>query len=213
MKQLIMNLIEKWYKSKLSPKKINDYLDQLERGDQSNEDKNSIKKMGEDSKKSDSEVRVACVQRQISQISSVEEYIDQLYQFVKEAEADNCQLIIFPEYNFFDLFGLIPGFKLLDKVFNKKSVKKDNKEVDNSLTKENSEDEVRPGSSKDNFFLRGIFASISDPVESALKLIIARLAVIFDIYIYSRKKPIPICPSSNRVYLYVFCYYFLLSFL
>jgi predicted amidohydrolase len=72
-------------------------------------------------------VKVACVQREIKLVSSIEKYIDVIHDFVKQAAHDKCSLIVFPEYNFFDLFGFIPGFKLLNNFINKRAKQSLNK--------------------------------------------------------------------------------------
>src|SRR5665648_1017062 len=105
-------LIEKWFNKKISLDRIEKYCQQL-----------SIerRRLSEDIDPDD--IRVSCVQRQIHPVNSIERYIDMLCGFIDQAVKDNSHLIIFPEYNFFDLFGLIPGFNFLNQILNKKAIK------------------------------------------------------------------------------------------
>lgn len=64
-------------------------------------------------------VNVACVQRKIKLVTNIEEYIDMIHSFVRQASQNKCNIVVFPEYNFFDLLGLIPGFKFINFVLNK----------------------------------------------------------------------------------------------
>jgi predicted amidohydrolase len=98
--------------------------------------------------------------------------------FVDQAVKDNSHLIIFPEYNFFDLFGLIPGFNFLNQILNKKAVKvkaqdKDKDREENSHLKRN------------NHFLTTIFKGVAKPIEAGIKRIVSLLAKEYGIYIYT----------------------------
>ena len=96
--------------------------------------------------------------------------------FVGQAVKDNSQLIIFPEYNFFDLFGLIPGFSFLNKILNKKAIKNKDEEKDR---------EEGPHLKGNNQFLTTIFKGVAKPIEEGIKRIVSLLAKEYGIYIYT----------------------------
>ncbi|GAJ07895.1 unnamed protein product, partial [marine sediment metagenome] len=112
-------LIEKWLERKISLGRIEKYCQQL---------RIEKRRLSEDVNPEN--IRVSCVQRQIYPVNSIERYIDMLCGFVGQAVKDNSHLIIFPENNFFDLFGLIPGFNFLNQILNKKAIKNKDKEKD-----------------------------------------------------------------------------------
>jgi len=112
-------LIEKWFNKKISLERIEKYCQKL-----------SIKKRRLSEDVNLENIRVSCVQRQIHPVKSIEKYVDMLCGFIDQAVKDNSHLIIFPEYNFFDLFGLIPGFGFLNQILNKKAIKNKDEEKD-----------------------------------------------------------------------------------
>ena len=85
-------------------------------------------------------------------------------------------MIIFPEYNFFDLFGLIPGFSFLNQILNKKAIKNKDEEKDR-------EEELHLKGN--NHFLTTIFKGVAKPIEAGIKRIVSLLAKEYGIYIYS----------------------------
>ncbi len=158
-------LIEKWLERKISLDRIEKYYQQL---------RIERRKLSKDINPED--FRVSCVQRQIYPVNSIEKYIDMLCGFMEQAVKDNSHLIIFPEYNFFDLFGLIPGFSCLNQILNKKAIKNKDKEKDReneSHLKEN------------NHFLITVFKGVAKPIEAGIKRIVSLLAKGYGIYIYS----------------------------
>lgn len=147
-------LIEKWFNKKISLERIEKYYQQLR-----------IKKRKVSEDIDPENIRVSCVQRQIHLLKSIEEYMDMLCGFVDQAAKENSHLIIFPEYNFFDLFGLIPGFNFLNQIINKKAIKNKGKE--------------------NNHFLTTVFKGVAKPIEVGIRRIISMLAREYGIYIYS----------------------------
>ncbi|GAJ17354.1 unnamed protein product, partial [marine sediment metagenome] len=87
-------LIEKWFNKKISLERIEKYCQQLR-----------IEKRGLSKDITPENIRVSCVQKQIHPVNSIERYIDMFCGFVDQAVKNNSRLIIFPENNFFDLFG------------------------------------------------------------------------------------------------------------
>ncbi|RXG65897.1 nitrilase [Candidatus Atribacteria bacterium 1244-E10-H5-B2] len=158
-------LIEKWFERKISLDRIEKYCKQL---------KIKRRRLSEDIDPEN--IRVSCVQSQIHPVNSIERYIDMLCGFVDQAVKDNSHLIIFPEYNFFDLFGLIPGFRCLNQILNKKAVRvkiQDKDKDEESNLKEN------------NHFLITVFKGVAKPVEAGVKRIFSLLAKEYGIYIYT----------------------------
>ncbi|MBA7588294.1 hypothetical protein ES708_30348 [subsurface metagenome] len=102
--------------------------------------------------------------------------MDMFCDFIGQAAKNNSHLIIFPEYNFFDLFGLIPGFHCLNQILNKKAVKNKDEEEDRE------EESDLKGS---NHFLATIFKGVAKPIEAGIKRIVSLLAREYRIYIYS----------------------------
>ena len=158
-------LIEKWFNKKISLERIEKYCQQL---------RIKRRRLSEDIDPEN--IRVSCVQRQIYPVNSIEKYIDMLSGFMEQAVKDNSHLIIFPEYNFFDLFGLIPGFNFLNQILNKKAIK--NKDEEKDRQKESNLKE-------NNHFLITIFKGVAKPTEAGVKRIFSLLAKEYGIYIYS----------------------------
>lgn len=154
-------LIEKWFTKKISLERIEKYCEQL---------RIKRKRLSEDVNLGD--IRVSCVQRQIHPVNSIEKYIDMLCGFIEQAAKSNSYLIIFPEYNFFDLFGLIPGFNFLNQILNKKAIK-------------NKDEEKESNSKGNNHFLTTIFKGVAKPIEAGIKRIVSLLAKEYGIYIYT----------------------------
>jgi len=158
-------LIEKWFERKIYLERIEKYCKQLR-----------IKKRRLSEDINLENIRVSCVQRQIHPVNSIERYIDILCGFVGQAVKDNSHLIIFPEYNFFDLFGLIPGFSFLNQILNKKATKNKDQEKDR---------EEESHSKRNNHFLTTVFKGVAKPIEAGIKRIVSLLAKEYGIYIYS----------------------------
>ncbi len=158
-------LIEKWFNKKISLERIEKYCQQL---------RIERRRLSEDINLES--IRVSCVQRQIQPVESIEKYIDILCGFVDQAAKEGSHLIIFPEYNFFDLFGLIPGFNFLNQILNKKAIKNKDEE------KDREEESHLKGN---NHFLTTIFKGVANPIEAGIKRIVSLLAKEYGIYIYT----------------------------
>ena len=158
-------LIEKWLERKISLERIERYCKQLRI-----EKRRFLEDIDPEN------IRVSCVQRQIHPIKSIEKYIDILCRFVDQAVKDNSDLIIFPEYNFFDLFGLIPGFNFLNQFLNKKAMETKDKD---------KEKEKKSHLKGNNHFLTTILKGVAKPVEAGIKKIVSLLAKGYGIYIYT----------------------------
>jgi len=158
-------LIEKWFNRKISLDRIEKYFKQLQ-----------IKKRKLSKDINPEDIRVSCVERQIYPVNSLEKYIDMLCGFVDQAAKENSRLIVFPEYNFFDLFGLIPGFSFINQILNKKAIKNKDKEKDRGI-----ESHLKGN----NYFLTTILKGAAKPIEAGIKRIIALLAKGYGIYIYT----------------------------
>jgi len=161
----IETLIEKWFNKKISLGRIEKYCQQL---------RIERRRLSEDIDPEN--IRVSCVQRQIHPVNSIERYIDLFCGFVDQAAKNNSHLIIFPEYNFFDLFGLIPGFHCFNQILNKRAVKVKNREE-----KREKESNLKGN----NNFLTTIFKGVAKPMEAGIKRIVSLLAKEYGIYIYT----------------------------
>jgi predicted amidohydrolase len=160
-------LIEKWFNKKISLERIEKYCQQL---------RIKKRKLSEDINPKN--IRVSCVQRQIHPVNSMERYIDMLCGFVDQAVKEDSHLIIFPEYNFFDLFGIIPGFSCLNQILNKRAAKIKIQDKDKNEKKESN-------LKGNNYFLSTIFKGVAKPVEAGIKRIVSLLAKEYGLYIYS----------------------------
>ena len=158
-------LIEKWFNKKISLEIIEKYCQQL---------RIEGRRISEDIDPEN--IRVSCVQRQIHPVNSIERYIDMLCGFVDQAVKDNSHLIIFPEYNFFDLFGLIPGLHCLNQILNKRAVNAKDRE---------EEREKESDLKRNNNFLTTILKGVAKPIEAGIKKIFSLLAKEYGIYIYT----------------------------
>lgn len=118
--------------------------------------------------------RIATVQREIKTIKSVDDFAREMFQFVKKASEQHAHYIIFPEYNFFDLFHLIPGLTTIDRILNR-------------YAKRNVGREIQKGNVhlQSNHTLQKLFNIVAQPTENALLTIMQRLAQHFRMYIYT----------------------------
>lgn len=159
----LQRLVEAYLNKKLSVKKIEVYF-------QNSQDASS--EWGPTSQKSGSFLKVAAVQRDIRLVRNVESFAKRIESYVAESANGGCQLIAFPEYNFFDLVGVIPGVRSLNQFFNKKAKKAvaTNIEVD--------------GNAGTNKQYATIFHLIADPTREALLTIMKKLAAKYGVIIF-----------------------------
>lgn len=115
-------------------------------------------------------IRAAAVQRNICPVKSAEKYTEVMEGFVKTAAAQGCDIIAFPEYNFFDLLGVIPGFASLNRYLNKKAVKPMQGGKASSMNPKG---------------LYPLFCSISVPIQNTIEQLMCGLASKYHIYIYT----------------------------
>lgn len=123
----------------------------------------------EHAEKSDGRLIVSTVQRKIRLVPDLSAYMENMEKFVLQSKKRNSDLIIFPEYNFFDIFGFIPFIKPLNfllKFFQSKNTNK-------------------PDSADQNTFMHDIFFMLAQGIEESMNLLYSRLAQKYGIYIYS----------------------------
>lgn len=149
------SLLEKWFRWKLGEAKVKRSI--------------SSKTVLEGCRKGRGEgIRAAAVQRRISTAKSIMAYDNLMEGFVKSAAEQDCDIIAFPEYNFFELLGVIPGFNLLNHHLNKKQTAHAEGSSDSDLHR-----------------LYPLLCSISAPIQTAIESIMCGLASKYSIYIYT----------------------------
>ena len=112
--------------------------------------------------------RAAAVQRRVRPVKSIKAYADAMEGFVKSAAEKGCDIIAFPEYNFLDLMGIIPGFGLLNDYLNRKPAAHGDSSTEAGL------DRLYP-----------VLYSISDSIQQALESVMRSLASKYRLYIYT----------------------------
>jgi len=158
------NIIEKWFEIKIDLEKIDQYCSRIEV-----KKKNIVENVNEEN------VCVSCVQRMIKPVMHVESYIDIISSFLRYAVKEGSNLVIFPEYNYFDLFGLIPGFININQLLNTIAMGKAGKMKKKSSSK----------GTRTNRFLINIFKNTARPIEAGMNRITSLLAIKYGLYIYS----------------------------
>ncbi|MBO8126794.1 MAG: nitrilase [Firmicutes bacterium] len=152
--------IENYFTRKLNPQKLAEHVRRI----------NSTPSK-EAQPKPSGNVKVACIQKQVIPVETGEEYAERISGFVKTAAQQGCRLVVFPEYNFFDFFGLLPGFKDLNRYLNKKA-------------KAKTSSHGSSGNSGTGALLT-LFSAVAQPTEAAILAIISQLAEIYGVYIYT----------------------------
>lgn len=112
--------------------------------------------------------RAAAVQRRLKPIRSIRQYSAVMEGFVKQAAEKGCDLIAFPEYNFLDLLGVIPGFNLVNSRLNKNPAVHGEGGSHNSLSK-----------------LYPLLYCVSGYFRQAVEKVMSRLAAKYKIYVYT----------------------------
>lgn len=113
-------------------------------------------------------IKAAAVQRSISIGNNINSYEKTMESFVKSAAEQGCDIIAFPEYNFLELLGVIPGFGLLNRYLNSKSVSTAGNSAAGSIKR-----------------LYPFAFNISEPIQAVIERIMCGLASKYDIYIYT----------------------------
>lgn len=113
-------------------------------------------------------IKAAAVQRRISILNSIEAYAGVMESYVRSAAEQGCDIIAFPEYNFLELLGLIPGFGLLNRWMNCKSAFSPGKSTGDGIER-----------------LYPLICSISAPIQAVIERIMCGLASEYGMYIYT----------------------------
>jgi predicted amidohydrolase len=95
--------------------------------------------------------------------------MENMEKFILQSKNRNSDLIVFPEYNFFDIFGFIPVMKPLNfllKFFHSENVQK-------------------PDSADQNTLMHDIFFMLAQGIEESMKILYSQLARKYGIFIYS----------------------------
>ncbi|MCX7884930.1 MAG: hypothetical protein N2448_07890 [Caloramator sp.] len=175
----IGSFFEAFLKIKLNIKKIDKYLNKI------TYDKKIGRKSGI--------LSVACVQRSVKKVKSVEEYIDILHRFVREAREAGCDIIVFPEYNFLDFYGIIPFSDKISSLFIKNISNENLKfEIEDfkkelyffELDEKAKKRELSSSKGEDKTIFN-ILYGVAYPIQRALEHIMCFLAARYDIYIYT----------------------------
>jgi len=119
-------------------------------------------------------IRVSCVQRSISLAGSLEDYIDMLEGFVAKAAQEGSHIVAFPEYNFFNLLGLIPGLRHINNYLNKRI----------KCVKAPVRSEIAPSKGNQGG-MYSFFNACAPPIGGAVEAIMTGLAKKYNIYIYT----------------------------
>lgn len=172
--RLWQRLLQRWMHRKISVRRIEVYCSQPE---VSNTDSRSAFVNRFQPHQLPRKVRVSCVQRTIRPVAGIEEYIQRLQSYVEEAVMRGSDLVVFPEYNFLDLFGLIPGFTLINRRFTRSGLSKLRREPCGS---EQETDRPGPGLSPGP-----LFVAVAAPIEAGIEAIVAHLAKRYGVSIYT----------------------------
>ncbi|MHB1393880.1 MAG: nitrilase-related carbon-nitrogen hydrolase [Clostridia bacterium] len=151
----MISLLGKWFRWKLGEARIRTRL-------------SSIKAMESCLGDGVRGIRAAAVQREITEAKNIEDYVNRMESFVKSAAEQGCDIIAFPEYNFFELLGVIPGFNLLNRCLNRKPA---------------THSDGGPGSDLSRLY--PLLCNIATPIQTAIESIMCGLASKYFIYIYT----------------------------
>src|SRR5690625_1698520 len=156
---MITTIIKKYIEAKLHPAKIHAAID-----------KTITSKTIE--QQIPKPTRVACVQRTIQPVDKVEDFVCNMFSITEQASANGAMYIIFPEYNFFDLLGIIPGFTFLNNYLNKQA----QPDVNNHNQTEKN---------MTNNYFYSILDLFAKQTELAMLTMMTRFATIFQVYIFT----------------------------
>lgn len=155
MKINMGSLLERWFRWRLGETKIKKYTELRRAVEDGGRDLRSV-------------VKAAAVQRRIAVLNSVESYAEVMESFVKSAAEQDCDIVAFPEYNFFELLGVIPGFGLLNNYLNRRTAASPGNSVASGIER-----------------LYPLILNIAPPIQSSIERIMSRLASEYSIYIYT----------------------------
>lgn len=165
----IMRLVTALYERKLSPARVERALARsVQRGW-----KAPVMKV------SPGRVRVACVQRSIKRAGGVGAWVADMERFVRQAAEQGAALAVFPEYNFFDMFGFVPGFAAVNALLRRKAIKRMGRSVPDEGIR------PRPAAPERPAGFGAFFMAITRPVERAVCRTMAALAQAYGITVYT----------------------------
>ncbi len=124
-------------------------------------------------------VRVACVQRRIKPAGSVNLWVADMERFVRQAAESGAALVVFPEYNFFDMLGFVPGFAAANALLRRKAMKRMGKPAQEKGVRPRPRVPERPAG------FGAFFMAVAEPVERAVCQAMAALARSYGITVYT----------------------------
>ena len=170
----MLNLLTWIFDRKLKPRRVRKALDQCCTGEKST------------CRQTDGTAVVSCVQHEIKSARNVEEYIKSLDGFVRKAAEQGSCLVVFPEYNFLDMFGFIPGSPLVDAFLQRRTENQIEKKIPSVSSK--NQHKKRAGADEKSGKPTGfgaVFAAVAEPIGRSSKQIMSYLAARYGLYIYS----------------------------
>jgi len=117
--------------------------------------------------------RVAVVQKEIKPVKHVPYFIHSIYSIIERATDQGATYVIFPEYIFFDLFGVLPFFQSINKFLQKQTITK------------SKDTHIAQSPPEHNRLLFHVFDIFATPTEKAILHIMKSFAKYFSIYIYT----------------------------
>lgn len=172
----VMKLAEDWFAFKLRPDKVEKAVQRCLAGHEHIPERHHKK----------DEVLVACVQRSIKTLRTVKAYAAEMEGAVREAALGGAELVVFPEYNFFDMFAFIPLYPLINNILRIKQ----QKHIRKSAESVGPEPEGKAGKAErlntgEPAGLGAVFYAIAKPVEHAVNTIMSKLAEAYGVYVYT----------------------------
>lgn len=166
-----LKLLTWYFGKKLSPKKIEEALNCV------TENSNFKRPAASNGK-----TVVSCVQLKTVPLKKAEGYASSLAVFVREAAEKGASVVVFPEYNFFSLLGMIPGFTAVNGIITRWTKKVLAKDAPPPAQEPSG---VKNSVSDTPIGLGLLFMAIAEPLERAICQLCSGLASAFCIYVYS----------------------------